>query len=143
FGLLYWLPTLLKRASGLPNLEVTLLVAIPYLFSVISQITNGWHSDRTGERRYHAALPVLVAGVALAILATHAATLTLTQTVILYTLASAGVYAYLGPFWAHTSNQLRGTVAPGATGSITALASIGGFLGPYVVGALNTHTGTQ
>jgi ACS family tartrate transporter-like MFS transporter len=143
FGLLYWLPTLLKRASGLPNLEVTLLVSIPYLFSVISQITNGWHSDRTGERRYHAALPVLVAGVALAILATHAATLTLTQTVILYTVASAGVYAYLGPFWAHTSNQLRGTVAAGATGSITALASIGGFVGPYAVGALNTHTGTS
>ena len=143
FGLLYWLPTLMKRASGLPNMEVTLLVAIPYLFSVISQIANGWHSDRTGERRWHAALPVLVAGVALAVLATRASTLTLPQTVILYTLTSAGIYAYLGPFWAHTSNQLRGTVAAGATGSINAIASLGGFVGPYAVGSLNTHTGTS
>ena len=143
FGLLYWLPTLMKRASDLPNLQVTLLVSIPYLFSVISQVANGWHSDRTGERRWHAALPVLAAGVALAVLATRATTLTMTQTDILYTLASAGIYAYLGPFWAHTSNQLRGTVAAGATGAINALASIGGVVGPYAVGVLNTHTGTQ
>ena len=141
FGLLYWLPTLFKRASGLPNLTVTLLVSIPYLLALICQIANGWHSDRTGERRWHAALPVLVAGVALAILA--ARSVTLTQTVVLYSLATAGIYAYLGPFWAHTSNQLRGTAAAGATGSITAIASIGGFVGPYVVGALNTHTGSS
>jgi ACS family tartrate transporter-like MFS transporter len=38
---------------------------------------------------------------------------------------------------------LRGTVAAGATGSINAIASIGGFVGPYAVGALNTHTGTS
>ena len=141
FGLLYWLPTLFKRASGLPNLTVTLLVSIPYLLSLISQVGNGWHSDRTGERRWHASAPVLLAGVALAILPNRA--LTLAQTITLYSLASAGIYAYLGPFWAHTSNQLRGTVAAGATGSINALASIGGFIGPFVVGALNTRTGTS
>ena len=141
FGLLYWLPTLLKRASGLPNLTVTLLVSIPYLASLISQVGNGWHSDRTGERRWHAAVPVLLAGIALAILPNRA--LTLLQTMLLYSLASAGIYAYLGPFWAHTSNRLRGTVAAGATGSINAIASIGGFVGPFVVGALNTRTGTS
>jgi len=141
FGLIYWLPTLLKRASGLPNLTVTFLVSIPYFFSLISQVTSGWHSDRTGERRWHAALPVLIAGVALAILPMR--TLTLTQTIFLYSVASAGIYAYLGPFWAHTSHQLRGTVAAGATGSINAIASVGGFAGPYVVGSLNTHTGSS
>jgi MFS transporter, ACS family, tartrate transporter len=141
FGLLYWLPTLLKRASGLPNLTITLLVSIPYFIAFFCQIANGWHSDRTGERRWHAALPLLIAGVALAIL--PARSVTLAQTIFLYSIASAGIYAYLGPFWAHTSNQLRGSVAAGATGSINAIASIGGFVGPFIVGALNTHTGSS
>ena len=141
FGLLYWLPTLLTRASGLPNLTITLLVSIPYVISFFCQIAKGWHSDRTGERRWHAALPVLLAGVALAIL--PARSVTLVQTIFLYSAASAGIYAYLGPFWAHTSNQLRGSVAAGATGSINAIASIGGFVGPFIVGALNTHTGSS
>jgi len=139
YGLLYWLPTLLKRASGLPTLTVTLLVSIPYLASLTSQLVNGWHSDRTGERRRHAALPVFVAALALAILASRAGGLG--QTVVLYTVASAGLYAYLGPFWAHTSGQLKGMAAAAATGSINAIGSIGGFAGPYIVGALNTHTG--
>src|SRR5262249_2433811 len=85
FGLLYWLPTLLKRASGLPNLTVTLLVSIPYLFSLLCQVGNGWHSDRTGERRWHAAVPALVAGVALGVLPTRA--LTLFETIALYSVA--------------------------------------------------------
>src|SRR5262249_15814851 len=75
FGLIYSLPTLLKRASGLPNLTVTFLVSIPYFFSLISQVSNGWHSDRTGERRWHAAVPALLAGSALAILPMRALTL--------------------------------------------------------------------
>jgi MFS transporter, ACS family, tartrate transporter len=81
-----------------------------------------------------------VAATALVLLATRPANLTLT--LILYSLATAGIAAYLGPFWAHTSGQLRGLAAAAATGSINAVGSVGGFAGPYIVGALNTHTGT-
>jgi MFS transporter, ACS family, tartrate transporter len=138
YGLLYWLPTFLKRASGLPTLTVTILVSIPYLLSLTCQIANGWHSDRTGERRWHATLPILLAAIALIILASRPVGLFFT--VVLYSLATAGIAAYLGPFWAHTSSLLKGMAAAAATGTINALGSIGGFAGPYVVGALNTHT---
>src|SRR5437667_6860191 len=63
YGIAFWLPTLLKRLSGLSDMNVTLLASLPYLAGFVFQQFNGWHSDRTHERRWHAALPVLLSGV--------------------------------------------------------------------------------
>src|SRR2546429_4343263 len=67
YGIAFWLPTILKRLSGLSDLKVTLLAALPYVAAFITQQVNGWHSDRTGERRWHAAIPVFICGLALAL----------------------------------------------------------------------------
>ena len=55
YGFNFWFPTILKRATGLPNLTVTLIAALPYLLGTFLMVWNGWHSDRTGERRWHTA----------------------------------------------------------------------------------------
>src|SRR5258708_4697385 len=65
YGIAFWLPTMLKRLSGQSDLKVTLLASLPYLAGFLTQQWNGWHSDRTRERRWHAAIPVLLSGVAL------------------------------------------------------------------------------
>src|SRR5207253_6102496 len=38
YALLFWLPTILKRASNLPNFTVTLLAALPYLVGMIVMV---------------------------------------------------------------------------------------------------------
>src|SRR6202047_591444 len=52
YGFNFWFPTILKGATGLPNLTVTLIAALPYLLGVVVMLWNGWHFDRTGERRW-------------------------------------------------------------------------------------------
>jgi len=58
YGIAFWLPTILKRLSGKSDFKVTLLAALAYVAAFITEQVNGWHSDRTQERRWHAALPV-------------------------------------------------------------------------------------
>jgi ACS family tartrate transporter-like MFS transporter len=65
YGIAFWLPTILKRLSGQSDLRVTLFAALPYLAGFVMQQLNGWHSDRTGERRWHAALPMFFSALAL------------------------------------------------------------------------------
>ena len=67
YGIAFWLPTILKRISGQSDLTVTFMAALPYLAALFTQQINSWHSDRTGERRWHAATPVFVCGLALAV----------------------------------------------------------------------------
>jgi MFS transporter, ACS family, tartrate transporter len=54
---IYWIPTFIKRLSGLPNSKVTMLVAFPGLVGIAAMLLNGWHSDKTQERRWHTVVP--------------------------------------------------------------------------------------
>src|SRR5262249_49862300 len=61
-GNIYWMPTFVKRLSHSSDLAVTSLLLIPALIGVAGMLINGWHSDKSRERRWHTALPLLVAG---------------------------------------------------------------------------------
>src|SRR3954467_2727227 len=61
YALLFWLPTILKRASSFWNAPVTLLAALPYLAGMVAMMVVGWSSDKKRERRWHAAIPMFVA----------------------------------------------------------------------------------
>ena len=60
YATIYWMPTLLKRLSGLSDARVGLLMAIPFGMALVGMLVNGWHSDRQLERPAHAAVPVLL-----------------------------------------------------------------------------------
>jgi len=49
-AVIFWIPTFIKRLSGLPASRVALLAALPGLLGIFGMLLNGWHSDRTGER---------------------------------------------------------------------------------------------
>src|SRR5262245_32315617 len=59
------MPQVLK-SFGLSNLAIGFLTAVPYLIAAIGMVIAGRHSDATGERIWHVALPLFVAGAALA-----------------------------------------------------------------------------
>jgi ACS family tartrate transporter-like MFS transporter len=61
-GTIYWIPTFVKRLSGFSDQTVTSLLLVPALIGIAGMLTNGWHSDKTGERHWHTAIPLVAAG---------------------------------------------------------------------------------
>jgi ACS family tartrate transporter-like MFS transporter len=61
-GNIYWIPIFVKRLSGFSDRAVTSLLLVPALIGIAGMLTNGWHSDKRAERRWHTAMPLLAAG---------------------------------------------------------------------------------
>jgi len=138
----FWLPTLLKRLLGLSDARVGLLGAVPYGGAFVAMLINGWHSDRRGERRWHAAVPQFTAAAALlGLMSLAGSTPPAKLTVVLLTLACM-ILAFLPVFWAIPTEILSESAAAAGVGMINAIGSFAGFAGPYAFGYLNTRTGS-
>ena len=61
-GITVFLPLIVRSVSTESDLMVTVLSAVPFLFACVFMYTNGRHSDRSGERRFHLGAPLLMAG---------------------------------------------------------------------------------
>jgi ACS family tartrate transporter-like MFS transporter len=138
YGFSFWLPTIVKALSGLPNFLVTMISALPYFTGFVALMVVGWSSDRSGERRWHTAVPMIVAGIGLLLSALTQANAALA--VAMFCVAAAGLYSFLPSFWALPTAFLTGSAAAAAIGLINSVGNLGGFVGPYVVGYLNTRT---
>jgi MFS transporter, ACS family, tartrate transporter len=135
----FWLPTVLKRISGFSDIRVGLLAALPYAAGFILMQVNGWHSDKSGERRWHSAVPLFIVATALLGLSVQAVSPYLVVTML--TMVGLNV-AFLPAFWAIPTEILSNSTAAAAVGMINAVGSIAGFGGPYAFGYLNTRTGS-
>ena len=60
YSILFWMPSMLKRQSGLSDANVGLLGALPYVVAFVGMLINGWHSDKSRERHWHCAVPLLI-----------------------------------------------------------------------------------
>jgi MFS transporter, ACS family, tartrate transporter len=138
YGIAFWLPSILKRLSGKSDLKVTLLAALPYIAAFVTQQVNGWHSDRTRERRWHAAIPVFVCGLALALAVLFS--LNLPMSVGLFVVAGGAFYGFQPVFWAVPTLFLSESAAAASIGLINAVGNLGGFVGPMVFGYLASRT---
>ena len=138
YGIAFWLPTILKRLSGESDLKVTLLAALPYVAAFITQQVNGWHSDRTRERRWHAAIPVFLCALALALAVVYRANLAMS--VGCFVLAGGSFYGFQPVFWAVPTRFLTESAAAASIGLINAVGNLGGFVGPMVIGYLANRT---
>ena len=140
YGYLFWLPSALKSMKNATDLRVAFLFAIPYLLAGVGLVVVARHSDRTGERRGHVAVPLALAGVFLL-----AAVLTSGRTALLsyvfICLAGLGLYGHLGPFWAIAGEVFPRSVAGSAMGLINAIGALGGYFGPLAVGYINQRIG--
>ena len=139
YGLSLWLPKILQRVGGLTAAKTALLTAIPSMVAIPAMLLVGWRSDRSGERRWHAALPRIIAGVALAAFGIRS--LGIPMALGLFSIATAGITAGYGPLWAIPTALLGSSAAAAGIGLINAAGNIGGFAGPYVIGWFSTHTG--
>lgn len=139
YGFFFWFPTMLQRQSNLSDLLVGVLGTIPYAVALVAMLVNGSHSDRRMERRWHAAVPCLLAVIGALGLMTH--TQSLLIGVLSFTLVAMCV-AFNPPFWAMSTTLLDSSTLPAAVGFINAVGSVAGFAGPFVLGYLSSRTGS-
>jgi D-galactonate transporter len=137
YGIGFWMPQILKTASGGSDFAVGLLTAIPYACGAVAMVLAGRHSDRTGERRWHVACAAFVcaSGLVLSTLGTGPV-----WTVAMLSVAMVGLAGVFGPFWALASVTIRGAGAAAAIALINSVGNTGGFVGPYLLGAINDAT---
>src|SRR5882724_5774393 len=134
YGFTFWLPTIIKKYSASSDLVVSLLSAPVFAAGIVSILVVGWSSDRTKERRWHAAVCMIIASVGLFLAVTAKGHLAVA--VAMFSFAAVGLYGYLPGFWALPTSFLSGTAAAASIGLINSVGNLGGFVGPYVVGFL-------
>ena len=138
YGMSFYMPQAIKSLSSVySNTTVGILVMVPYLAGLVAMILVARSSDARLERRYHAAVPAIIAGIALMSLGASNSPM---LSIILWSFTAIGICSYWGPFWSMPSQFLAGYSAASGIALINSIAALGGFIGPSVVGAVATGT---
>ncbi len=135
----FWVPSIIQGLGVKSILIVGLLSTVPYIGALIGLVLVSRHSDRTLERRYHAALPCIACAAGLAGIGVFASTPALAFAALI--VAVAGSLSYNGAFWQMPATLLAGTAAAGCIALINSIGSLSGWLGPSMVGWLEDITG--
>ena len=139
YGLSFFLPQIVK-AFGVSNLTAGFITAVPYLVGAVGMILWGTHSDRTGERKWHAVIAFLFIIVGLC-LASAVADPTLKM--LCLCIAGFGFFAVLPVFWTFPTAFLSGAGAAAGIAAVNSIGNLGGYFGPQVFGLLRDYTGSD
>jgi MFS family permease len=137
YGVAFWLPQIV-RELGFGSGTTGLLVAIPFAAGAVCMVWNARRSDLRQERRWHTAIPPMVAAAGL-IGSTFFADPLLKM--ILVSVACAGIYAVLAPFWSLVSQQFPAALAAASIAFINSIGNLAGFAGPFAMGYFKERTG--
>jgi MFS transporter, ACS family, tartrate transporter len=137
-GTVYWIPVFVKRLSGFSDQKVTALLIIPALIAITGMLINGWHSDKSAERRWHAAGPLLFGTIMYVAVIASRSNFVLAVSFLL--LGSGFLQAFYPIFWSIPTSILSESAAAATFGLINSIGQVGGFTGPYVIGFLNDKT---
>ena len=139
YGIMFWLPQMLKQLAGLTPLQVGVVNALPFVGLAIGIYFNSAHSDRSGERFLHVAIPALVAG--LAILGAYLLDAAVGRLLVLF-VAGLALGAAQGAFWSVPTTLLTPATLAVAAVAINICGSAGGLVMPHLVGVALERTGS-
>src|SRR5258708_761746 len=135
----FFMPQAVKSLSSYySNTVVGVLVMIPNLVGLAAMVLVSRNSDRRLERRYHAAVPAIIGGVALIIVGRATSPF---LAVALWSLAAPRIYGLIGPFWSIPSQFLTGFSSACGIALINSIGNLGGFVGPFAIGAISLKMG--
>lgn len=139
WGYNFWMPTVLREASGWSSIRVGWMIVVPMSLALAGMVAVGISSSRTGEKRWHGAVPMFLAALSMGLGPLLANPIARFACVCL---AGVGVYSAFGVWWSYPTTFLSGAAAAGAIGLINSCGNVGGYLGPYMTGVIREFTGS-
>ena len=137
YGISIFMPTIIQSQTGFSDQVSSYLCSPAYALALVAMLWNGRHSDRTGERYWHAAVPMTLLGLGVfAAALTDGMTIVPAAVMILW--VGTAMYAHLPAFWPIPSSVLGSITAAAAIGFINMIGNIGGSVGPWLVGEQGT-----
>jgi MFS transporter, ACS family, tartrate transporter len=131
YGVSLFLPLILSGA-GLSNSQVGFAATIPFVTAAVGAVIWAANSDRTNERHWHTISAMLLAAAGLIVSAQLGASV---WSLVAISIAAIGLYAQAVCFWSLPPLMLSTGAAAAGIAAINATGNLGGFLGPYLVGA--------
>jgi sugar phosphate permease len=142
YGFVLWLPTIIRKGASSGIEIVGLLSAMPYLLAIILMLLVAYYSDRSFRRRRFVWPFLIFAGLALlGSYFTVSDNFWLAYALLI--LAGSCMYAPYGPFFAIMPEMLPKNVAGQCTALVNSCGALGSFVGVYLVGILQTRTGSS
>jgi ACS family tartrate transporter-like MFS transporter len=138
YGLIFWLPQVVASLTDLNPLQIGFVGALPWVGVALGMAFNSAHSDRTGERYWHVALPALLA--ALALLAAWLQGPGFVALVALL-LVGLGLGSAQGAFWALPTALLQPAALTVSVVTINIAGSAGGLVMPHLMGYARERSG--
>jgi MFS transporter, ACS family, tartrate transporter len=138
YGVGIFLPQIIK-GSGLSNLTVGWLSAIPYFFASVGMIWWAWHVDRTGEKIRNLTIACALATLGLVASVTSG---NLIVALTALTIALVGITSARAIFWPIPTRFLTAIGAATGLAFINSIGTCGGFAGPFLMGWLKDFTGS-
>jgi len=138
YGVGIWLPQIIKGHFH-SNLTVGFVSAGPYVIASIAMLLWAGKVDRSGKRIGNL---VVTCGLATAGLLLSVAFDEFWVSFTWLTVALVGITAARAVFWTIPARFLTGVAAAGGLAFINSIGTLGGFVGPAVVGWLKDATGS-
>jgi len=138
YGLSLWLPTIVHQFGG-SDLTTGFISSIPYIFGIIGLLIMPRSSDRLNDRYGHLTLLFILGALGLCLSAwLQAPVLQLAA----LCLTAFSLFSITAIFWVLPGRFLTGVSAAAGIALINSFGNLGGYLGPFGIGALKEYTGT-
>jgi ACS family tartrate transporter-like MFS transporter len=139
-GYQFWAPLVIKSLTSFSDFGVGLVLGAISAVTIVGMLLNSYHSDRTGERALHIAVPLLLMAVGFAGCALVRQPVLAIIALALVPLGHCGSY---GPFWSMPTQFFSGPAAAAGIALVTMVANVGSFAGPTLIGILKARSGTH
>jgi MFS family permease len=139
YGLLIWLPLIIRSMGNLSYLEIGFLSSVPPLLGVVGTLLVSFSSDRSGDRKFHLAFVYVVGAVGMlgsALVGNPVAAY------LFLCLAGLGMNSGNSLFWSLNASFMTGVAGAVSIAVVNTIAQFGGLIGPWLIGAVKTSTGS-
>jgi MFS family permease len=141
YGINFWLPTIIAETGIKSVLSIGLITAACYFSAAVLSVLITRRAERVNEKRWHASGAAMLAGVSLALSAAWPDNTILTA--VLLTIATTGALVASALFWSFPGSLLAGVGVAAGLAAINSVGNLGGFVGPYLLGALSELLGNR
>ena len=140
YGIQFWLPTIIQRVGQTTIFATGLIAAGFAMIPMAVLLLSARHSDKTGERRWHAAMGFIASLVGLVVAGTFSDNIFILLAGLC--LAQCGVQAASAVIFSLPATFVVGAAAAAGVALITTIGNFAGYTSPWVIGLLNDATGS-